>query len=82
MMARSEPEVAAVIAWVLSQPFVLSANFHDGAVVVNYPYDHRYDPTPDDETFVAISKLYAKRHFNMHEVMVHSHWSRTVEALL
>ena len=38
-MARSEPEVAAVIEWVLSNPFVLSANFHDGALVANYPYD-------------------------------------------
>ena len=38
-MARSEPEVAAVVDWVLSNPFVLSANFHDGALVANYPYD-------------------------------------------
>ena len=38
-MARSEPEVAAVIDWLLSNPFVLSANFHDGALVANYPFD-------------------------------------------
>merc|ERR1712241_417836 len=73
LLERSEPEVAAVVDWVFSQPFVLSANFHDGAVVVNYPYDDSYLPsgqeslTPDDETFVAISKLYARQHTNMHQ---------------
>jgi len=73
LMDRSEPEVAAVIDWVFSQPFVLSANFHDGAVVANYPYDDSDLPsgqesvTPDDKTFVAISRLYASKHTNMHQ---------------
>merc|ERR1719228_2318193 len=67
----AQPEVAAVIDWVFSQPFVLSANFHDGAVVANYPFDDSNQGngvkslTPDDATFVSLSSLYATKHKTM-----------------
>ena len=38
-----EPEVVAAINWILDYPWVISINFHDGAVVANYPWD-------DDDT--------------------------------
>ena len=41
-MNRSQPEVSAVIDWVYNNPdnpFVLSANLLDGAMVATYPFD-------------------------------------------
>ena len=35
-----EPESAAVVDWLTSNSFVLGANFHGGAVVASYPWDH------------------------------------------
>jgi len=73
LMNVSQPEVAAVIDWVFSQPFVLSANFHDGAVVANYPWDdsHQKDGeksvSPDDETFIALATQYATNHATMYQ---------------
>jgi len=76
-----EKEVTAVVNWILDNPFVLSINFHDGAVVANYPWDDKnskpwtksnlFQPyeggnyTPDHYEFVSLATLYSENHQNM-----------------
>jgi len=64
-----QPETAAVMSWVSSHHFVLSANFHGGSVVANYPWDGNsnyrsgaYSPCPDDAVFKSIATTYANTH--------------------
>ncbi|EFO13296.2 hypothetical protein LOAG_15234, partial [Loa loa] len=52
-----QPEVRAIGQWILSLPFVLSANMHEGDLVANYPFDsaripnnNEYSISPDDQT--------------------------------
>ncbi|KXJ79140.1 hypothetical protein RP20_CCG002230 [Aedes albopictus] len=67
---RQQPETAAVMSWILSNPFVLSANLHGGAVVASYPYDNSIfhheccedSPTPDNHFFKYASLVYAQNH--------------------
>ncbi|XP_041635871.1 carboxypeptidase Z-like [Cheilinus undulatus] len=67
------PETYAVMKWIRSIPFVLSANFHGGDLVVSYPYDlskhplehNMLSPTPDEQVFKFLAKKYANAHERM-----------------
>uniref|UniRef100_A0A7E4US46 Peptidase_M14 domain-containing protein n=1 Tax=Panagrellus redivivus TaxID=6233 RepID=A0A7E4US46_PANRE len=68
----TQPETLAVMQWLLSYPFVLSANLHGGSLVANYPYDDSdtgadgiYTPSSDDKLFVELAYQYARAHTNM-----------------
>lgn len=68
-----QAETRAVIQWSRTYPFVLSANFHGGTLVVNYPNDSnkeneiKFSPTPDENTFQYLSKSYSMAHAKMYE---------------
>jgi len=69
-----QPETLALMEWFKSKPFVLSANFHGGAVVASYPYDNsikhneccEQSLTPDDRVFKLMAHTYADNHPVMH----------------
>ncbi|KAH9640540.1 hypothetical protein HF086_001589 [Spodoptera exigua] len=74
-----EPETLAVMNWSLSEPFVLSANLHGGALVANYPYDGNPDMqsgfeylTPDNPVFLHLAHTYSDVHTGVNG-FVHSH---------
>ncbi|XP_041442281.1 carboxypeptidase M isoform X2 [Xenopus laevis] len=66
-----QPETRAVMDWIKNETFVLSANFHGGAVVASYPYDNGNSGnkgiSPDNDFFKNIATLYATKHTNMYK---------------
>jgi hypothetical protein len=70
--AGRERETRLVMEWIAGESFVLSANLHTGAVLVNYPFDeadvplHTYAATPDDALFINISTRYAMHNAPMY----------------
>ena len=65
-------ETLNMINWSKSHNFVLSANFHSGALVVNYPWDRNLDgsdnyaATPDDKTFRSLALTYSRNNADMY----------------
>jgi len=61
-----QPETKALMDWIDANYFVLSANFHGGSVVANYPYDGnagrrsgKVEPSPDQTVFYRLARIYA-----------------------
>ncbi len=54
-----QPETQAMMALAEANNFIMSANFHGGAEVVNYPWDTWAQLHPDDNWFRFVSREYA-----------------------
>ncbi len=53
------PEIQSMMDLAESESFTMSANFHGGAEVVNYPWDVWSARHPDDAWYQTVSHLYA-----------------------
>lgn len=57
------PETKAIMKWMQTTPFVLSASLHGGDLVVSYPFDFSqhpaeekmFSPTPDEKVKARLS---------------------------
>lgn len=63
--SQLQPETVAVMKFQEERNFALSANFHGGAVVFNYPWDSIYDRHPLNDFLIDISLDYSKLNLPM-----------------
>lgn len=54
-----QPEVKAVMKFQAERKFSLSANYHGGTIVANYPWDNTYDRHPLDHLVKGFSQVYS-----------------------
>ena len=54
-----QPETVAMMNFARDHHFTLTANFHGGVELANYPWDHTYRRHPDDEWLIRVSRDYA-----------------------
>jgi len=54
-----QPETEAMMNFATENRFVVSANFHGGIELANYPWDHTYRRHTDDDWFIRVSRDYA-----------------------
>jgi len=54
-----QPENVAMMDYMKDHYFILSANLHGGAEVLNYPWDSKVERHPDDTWFQLICRSYA-----------------------
>ncbi|MBU1168394.1 MAG: carboxypeptidase regulatory-like domain-containing protein [Proteobacteria bacterium] len=66
-LAELEPETQVLMAWTLDDSSTLSANFHTGSLLVNYPLDYTLALSPDDALFQSISLAYAMNNTDMYD---------------
>lgn len=58
-------ENQAIMKFQNERQFALSANFHGGTVVANYPWDSKYELHPFDELLRELSSVYAENNPEM-----------------
>lgn len=68
-------ETQNIMNWLANNSFILSANFHSGEVVANYPFDNyagasqsgasQYSSTQEDNLYRHLAKTYSLNHGNM-----------------
>mmetsp|Transcript_13646 Transcript_13646/g.18709 ORF Transcript_13646/g.18709 Transcript_13646/m.18709 type:complete len:521 (+) Transcript_13646:108-1670(+) len=70
---KRQPETASLMRWTLTTPFVGALNFHEGALVANYPLDgshnrrSEYSKAPEDAALRHLALAYAGPHQAMRE---------------